>query len=97
MSLGPHPEPWRDSLATTLRALRADPTSRQHSEETWPTAIAHANFPEQGLASAAVFLHTMLAFVLSALYLAWVNRTRAGVHVLVLSSVCVAVLGTSIT
>jgi hypothetical protein len=55
-------------------------------------AIAHANFPEQRLASAAVFLYVMLAGVLSALYLAWVNRTRAGARVLVLSSVCIAVL-----
>ena len=55
-------------------------------------AIAHANFPEQGLASAAVFLYVILAGVLSALYLAWVNRTRSGARVFVLSSVCIAAL-----
>jgi BASS family bile acid:Na+ symporter len=59
-------------------------------------AIAHANFPEQGLASAAVLLYVMLAGVLSAPYLAWVKRTRARAHVLVLSSVCIAALATSI-
>jgi bile acid:Na+ symporter, BASS family len=60
-------------------------------------AIAHANFPEQGLASAAVFLYVMLAGVLSALYLAWVNRTRAGARVTVLSWFCIAALEISIT
>lgn len=39
-------------------------------------AIAHANFPQQRLASAAVVLYMLLAGVLAALYLAWVTRTR---------------------
>jgi BASS family bile acid:Na+ symporter len=41
-------------------------------------AIAHANFPEQKLAGAAVFLYLILSGILSALYLAWVKRQRAG-------------------
>lgn len=41
-------------------------------------AIAHANFPEQRLASAAVFLYVILASMLSALYLSWVTRRPAG-------------------
>ena len=41
-------------------------------------AIAHANFPEQRLASAAVFLYVILAGMLSALYLSWVTRRPAG-------------------
>jgi BASS family bile acid:Na+ symporter len=41
-------------------------------------AIAHANFPEQRLAGAAVFLYLVLSAILSALYLSWVKRKRAG-------------------
>ena len=41
-------------------------------------AIAHANFPEQRLATAAVFLYVILAGMLSALYLSWVTRRPAG-------------------
>lgn len=41
-------------------------------------AIAHANFPEQKLAGAAVFLYLILSGILSALYLSWVKRQRAG-------------------
>jgi BASS family bile acid:Na+ symporter len=41
-------------------------------------AIAHANFPEQKLAGAAIFLYVLLSAVLSALYLSWVKRQRAG-------------------
>ncbi len=37
-------------------------------------AIAHANFPEQRLAGAAVFLYLILGGILSALYLSWVKR-----------------------
>ena len=39
-------------------------------------AIAHANFPDQRLAGAAVFLYLMLAGLLSALYLSWTKRQR---------------------
>jgi BASS family bile acid:Na+ symporter len=60
-------------------------------------AIAHENFPAQRLASAAVFLYVILAGVLSGLYLAWVNRTRAGARVLVMSWFCMAALAISIT
>ena len=41
-------------------------------------AIAHANFPEQKLAVPAVFLYVILSGILSALYLLWVKRQRAG-------------------
>jgi len=41
-------------------------------------AIAHANFPEQRLASAAVFLYVILAGILSALYLSWGTRPPVG-------------------
>jgi bile acid:Na+ symporter, BASS family len=41
-------------------------------------AIAHANFPEQRLAGAAVFFYVILSGILSALYLSWVKRQRAG-------------------
>jgi bile acid:Na+ symporter, BASS family len=41
-------------------------------------AIAHANFPEQRLVATAVFLYVLLSGVLSALYLSWVKRQRAG-------------------
>lgn len=41
-------------------------------------AIAHANFPEQKSAPAAVLLYLLLGGILSALYLAWVKRQRAG-------------------
>ena len=41
-------------------------------------AIAHANFPEQTLAPAAVFLYLILSGILSAVYLSWVKRQRAG-------------------
>src|SRR4029453_10213253 len=41
-------------------------------------AIAHANFPEQRLAPAAVFLYLILSGILSALYLSRVKRTPAG-------------------
>jgi|SRR6266850_5794643 len=41
-------------------------------------AIAHANFPEQRLASAAVFLYVILASILSALYLSWMARQPGG-------------------
>jgi bile acid:Na+ symporter, BASS family len=41
-------------------------------------AIAHANFPEQSLAVSAVFLYLILSAILSALYLSWVKRKRAG-------------------
>jgi|KBSSwiStaDraftv2_1062776.scaffolds.fasta_scaffold03860_10 BASS family bile acid:Na+ symporter len=36
--------------------------------------IAHANFPDQHLAPAAVFLYLMVVGVLSALYMAWAKR-----------------------
>jgi bile acid:Na+ symporter, BASS family len=39
-------------------------------------AIAHANFPEQRLAGAAVFLYLVLAGILFALYLSWIKRQR---------------------
>ena len=39
-------------------------------------AIAHANFPEQRLAVAEVFLYLMLSGILSALYLSWIKRRR---------------------
>jgi len=39
-------------------------------------AIAHANFPEQRLAGAAVFLYLIVGGILSALYLFWVKRQR---------------------
>jgi BASS family bile acid:Na+ symporter len=41
-------------------------------------AIAHANFPDQKLATPAVVLYLILSVILSALYLAWVNRHRTG-------------------
>ena len=41
-------------------------------------AIAHANFPEQKLAAAGVFLYVLLSTILSALYLSWVKRARGG-------------------
>src|SRR4029453_16753507 len=41
-------------------------------------AIAHANFPAQTLAAAAVFLYLILSGILSAVYLSWVKRQRAG-------------------
>jgi hypothetical protein len=41
-------------------------------------AIAHANFPEQKLAVPAVFWYLILSGILSALYLTWVKRQRAG-------------------
>jgi hypothetical protein len=41
-------------------------------------AIAHANFPEQRLAGAVVFLYLILGGILSALYLSWIKRTRTG-------------------
>jgi BASS family bile acid:Na+ symporter len=41
-------------------------------------AIAHANFPEQKLAGAAVFLYLILSGILSALYLSWVKHGRVG-------------------
>jgi len=69
------------ALATTLR------------HPAVALAIAHANFPEQRLASAAVFLYVILAAILSALYLSWVTRTPAGrARALELSAVCLAVL-----
>jgi BASS family bile acid:Na+ symporter len=37
-------------------------------------AIAHANFPQQRLAGAAVFLYLILGGILSALYLSWIKR-----------------------
>jgi hypothetical protein len=56
-------------------------------------AIAHANFPEQGLASAAVFLYVVLAGLLSALYLLWTTRTPVGrARALVLTTVCMAAM-----
>jgi bile acid:Na+ symporter, BASS family len=39
-------------------------------------AIAHANFPEQKLTAAVVFLYLILSGILSALYLSWVKRRR---------------------
>jgi BASS family bile acid:Na+ symporter len=39
-------------------------------------AIAHANFPEQRLTGAGVFLYLILAGILSALYLSWIKRQR---------------------
>jgi len=39
-------------------------------------AIAHANFPEQSLTGAAVFLYLILSGILSALYLSWIKRQR---------------------
>ena len=39
-------------------------------------AIGHANFPEQKLTGAAVFLYLILCGILSALYLSWVKRQR---------------------
>jgi BASS family bile acid:Na+ symporter len=41
-------------------------------------AIAHTNFPEQKLAVPAVFLYVILSGILSARYLSWVKRRRAG-------------------
>ena len=41
-------------------------------------AIAHANFPNQKLTAAAVFLYVIISAILSALYLAWDKRQRAG-------------------
>jgi BASS family bile acid:Na+ symporter len=41
-------------------------------------AIAHANFPNQKLTAAAVFLYVISGAILSALYLAWNKRHRAG-------------------
>ena len=41
-------------------------------------AIAHANFPNQTLTAAAVFLYVIISAILSALYLAWDKRQRAG-------------------
>lgn len=41
-------------------------------------AIAHANFPNQKLTAAAVFLYVILSGILSALYLAWDKRQRVG-------------------
>jgi BASS family bile acid:Na+ symporter len=41
-------------------------------------AIAHANFPQQKLTVAAVFLYVILSGILSALYLSWDKRRRAG-------------------
>ena len=40
-------------------------------------AIAHANFPNQKLTAAAVFLYVISSAILSALYLAW-NKRRLG-------------------
>lgn len=40
-------------------------------------AIAHANFPAQKLAVAAVFLYVILSGILSAPYLKWVKRDQA--------------------
>jgi len=37
-------------------------------------AIAHANFPEQRLAGAAVFLYLIFAGIVCALYLSWIKR-----------------------
>jgi len=45
----------------------------------------------------AVLASVILAGVCSALYFAWVNRTRAGTRVLVMSWVCNAALATSNT
>ena len=39
-------------------------------------AIAHANFPEQRLTGAGIFLYLILAGILSALYLPWIKRHR---------------------
>jgi BASS family bile acid:Na+ symporter len=39
-------------------------------------AIAHANFPQQTLAAAAVFLYVILSVIVSAPYLSWVKRRR---------------------
>jgi bile acid:Na+ symporter, BASS family len=41
-------------------------------------AIAHANFPEQKLAAAEVFLYLILSSILSALYLSWIKRKGTG-------------------
>lgn len=41
-------------------------------------AIAHANFPEQKLAGVAVLWYLILSGIVSAFYLAWVKRKRAG-------------------
>jgi len=41
-------------------------------------AIAHANFPNQKLTAAAVFLYVIISAILSALYLAWDKRQQAG-------------------
>ncbi len=41
-------------------------------------AIAHANFPNQKLTAAAVFLYVIISAILSALYLEWDKRQRAG-------------------
>ena len=41
-------------------------------------AIAHANFPVQTRTAAGVFLYVILSGILSALYLSWVKRARAG-------------------
>lgn len=41
-------------------------------------AIAHANFPEQKLAAAEVFLYLIFSGILSALYLSWIKRKGSG-------------------
>jgi bile acid:Na+ symporter, BASS family len=41
-------------------------------------AIANANFPQQKLTVAAVFMYVILSGILSALYLSWDKRRRAG-------------------
>lgn len=41
-------------------------------------AIAHANFPNQKLTAAAVFLYVIISAILSAIYLAWSKRQRTG-------------------
>jgi BASS family bile acid:Na+ symporter len=42
-------------------------------------AIANANFPQQKLTVAAVFLYVILSGILSALYLSWDKRQRVGI------------------
>ena len=63
---GPEPE---------NRPVLALATSSRHPAVA--LAIAHANFPNQKLTAAAVFLYVISSAILSALYLAW-NKRRLG-------------------
>lgn len=58
------------------RPVLALATSSRHPAVA--IGIAHANFPGQKLAAAAVLLYLIVSGILSAPYLSWVKRTRAG-------------------